>query len=45
VAVATNRRSPWASQYFHRLEDALQGLGTDPATAGDPIKGTFLFDG
>ena len=33
------------SQYFHRLEDALHGLATDPATAGDPIKRTFLFDG
>ena len=33
------------SQYFHRLEDALLGLATDPATAGDPIKRTFLFDG
>ena len=33
------------SQYFHRLEDALHGLATDPATAGDPIKLTFLFDG
>jgi hypothetical protein len=26
------------SQYFHRLADALHGLATDPATAGDPIK-------
>ena len=34
-----------SSQYFHRLQDALQGLGTDPATAADPIKRTFLFDG
>ena len=34
-----------ASQYFHRLEDALRGLATDPATAGDPIKRSFLFDG
>src|SRR5438552_3557786 len=33
------------SQYFHRLEDALRGLATDPATAADPIKRTFLFDG
>lgn len=33
------------SQYFHRLEDALRGLATDPATAGDPIKRSFLFDG
>ncbi|MDM0117440.1 cupin domain-containing protein [Variovorax sp. J22R133] len=34
-----------SSQYFHRLEDALATLTTDPATAGDPIKRTFLFDG
>ena len=33
------------SQYFHRLEDALRGLATDPRTAADPIKRTFLFDG
>lgn len=33
------------SQYFHRLEDALHGLATDPATAADPIKRTFLCDG
>jgi len=33
------------SQYFHRLEDALHGLATDPATAKDPIKRSFLFDG
>jgi mannose-6-phosphate isomerase-like protein (cupin superfamily) len=33
------------SQYFHHLQDAVQGLGTDPATAADPIKRTFLFDG
>jgi mannose-6-phosphate isomerase-like protein (cupin superfamily) len=33
------------SQYFHRLEDAVRGLATDPATAADPIKRTFLFDG
>src|SRR3954453_23601075 len=33
------------SQYFHRLEDAIRGLSTDPATAADPIKRTFLFDG
>ncbi len=32
-------------QYFYRLEDALHGLSTDPATAADPIKRTFLFDG
>ena len=34
-----------ASKYFFRVEDALGGLETDPATAGDPIKRTFLFDG
>jgi mannose-6-phosphate isomerase-like protein (cupin superfamily) len=33
------------SQYFHRLEDVIRGLATDPATASDPIKRTFLFDG
>jgi hypothetical protein len=33
------------SQYFHRLADALDGLATDPATAGDPIKRRFLCDG
>ena len=33
------------SQYFHRLADALHGLTTDAATATDPIKRTFLFDG
>ena len=33
------------SPYFYRLEDALRGLVTDPATAGDPIKRSFLFDG
>ena len=33
------------SQYFHRLEDALGNLTTDPATAADPIKRKFLFDG
>ncbi|OGA74175.1 MAG: hypothetical protein A3G27_10745 [Betaproteobacteria bacterium RIFCSPLOWO2_12_FULL_66_14] len=33
------------SQYFHRLEDALRNLATDPATAADPIKRTFLCDG
>jgi mannose-6-phosphate isomerase-like protein (cupin superfamily) len=34
-----------SSQYFYRLEDALHGLATDPATAADPIKRTFLCDG
>jgi mannose-6-phosphate isomerase-like protein (cupin superfamily) len=33
------------SQYFHRLGDALRGLTTDPGTASDPIKRTFLCDG
>lgn len=33
------------SQYFFRLADALRGLATDPATAADPIKRTFLCDG
>ena len=33
------------SQYFHRLEDALSDLTTDPATAADPIRRKFLFDG
>ena len=33
------------SQYFYRVEDALRGLATDPATAADPIKRAFLFDG
>ena len=33
------------SPYFFRLEDALRGLATDPATAADPIKRTFLCDG
>ena len=34
-----------SSRYFYRLEDALHGLATDPATAADPIKRTFLCDG
>ena len=33
------------SQYFHRLADVSRGLTTDAATATDPIKRTFLFDG
>ena len=32
-------------QHFVRLENALRGLETDPATANDPIKRTFLCDG
>ena len=34
-----------SSQYFHHLDEAVRGLATDPATAGDPIKRTFLCDG
>ena len=34
-----------ASQFFFRVEDAVRGLATDPATAADPIKRTFLCDG
>jgi mannose-6-phosphate isomerase-like protein (cupin superfamily) len=30
---------------FFRLADALRGLATDPATAADPIRRSFLFDG
>ena len=30
---------------FVRLTDALRSLETDPATAQDPIKRMFLFDG
>jgi mannose-6-phosphate isomerase-like protein (cupin superfamily) len=33
------------SQYFHRLDEAIGALATDPTTAADPIKRTFLFDG
>ena len=33
------------SRYFFRVEDAVRGLAADPATAGDPIKRTFLCDG
>jgi mannose-6-phosphate isomerase-like protein (cupin superfamily) len=32
-------------EHFFRLGDALRGLATDPATAADPIKRSFLFDG
>jgi len=32
-------------EYFFRLSNALRGLATDPATAADPIKRSFLFDG
>lgn len=30
---------------FVRLSEVLQHLSTDPATADDPIKRTFIFDG
>jgi len=33
------------SPYFFRVLDAVRGLATDPATAADPIKRTFLCDG
>jgi len=33
------------SRYFFRVDDAVRGLATDPATAEDPIKRTFLCDG
>jgi len=32
-------------EHFFRLADAVRGLGTDPSTAADPIKRTFLCDG
>ena len=32
-------------EYFFRLAVAIRGLRTDPATAADPIKRTFLCDG
>ena len=32
-------------EYFFRLADAVRGLETDPETATDPIKRTFLCDG
>jgi mannose-6-phosphate isomerase-like protein (cupin superfamily) len=32
-------------EYFYRIKDVLRGLATDAATAEDPIKRTFLFDG
>ncbi len=34
-----------ATNRFVHLEDALRSLSTDPATARDPIKRMFLFDG
>lgn len=33
------------TRHFFRAEDAVHGLATDPATALDPIKRTFLCDG
>lgn len=33
------------TKHFVRLRDALRTLATDPATANDPIKRTFLCDG
>ena len=33
------------AENFFRLADAIRGLATDPATAADPIKRTFLCDG
>jgi len=34
-----------STDYFVRLADALRSLATDQATASDPIKRMFLFDG
>jgi mannose-6-phosphate isomerase-like protein (cupin superfamily) len=34
-----------SESHFIRLQDVLQSLATDPATASDPIKRTFLCDG
>jgi mannose-6-phosphate isomerase-like protein (cupin superfamily) len=44
-AIGKGRRasSMRMSRYFYRLEDALRGLATDPATAAD--KRSSLFDG
>jgi mannose-6-phosphate isomerase-like protein (cupin superfamily) len=39
------QENPMKPEYFFRLADALRGLATDPSTAGDPIKRTFLCDG
>ena len=33
------------SEHFVNLNEALKSLSTDPATANDPIKRSFLFDG
>ena len=33
------------SKYFFCVSDAVHGLSTDPATAADPIRRTFLCDG
>jgi mannose-6-phosphate isomerase-like protein (cupin superfamily) len=39
------RKEPAVNQHFYRIKEALYGLATDAATATDPIKRTFLFDG
>jgi len=36
---------PMSADPFIRLDDVLRNLRTDPATAQDPIKRTFVFDG
>ncbi|MEJ6022219.1 hypothetical protein [Ramlibacter sp. PS4R-6] len=33
------------SDRFVNLKEALKSLSTDPATANDPIKRSFIFDG
>jgi mannose-6-phosphate isomerase-like protein (cupin superfamily) len=33
------------SRYFFRIGDAVRSLATDPATATDPIRRSFLCDG
>jgi quercetin dioxygenase-like cupin family protein len=48
VAVAFAPAEPemnMSQDSFVHLPDALQRLSTDPATAGDPIKRMFIFDG
>lgn len=34
-----------SEKFFIRLQEVLQSLAADPATASDPIKRTFLCDG
>jgi quercetin dioxygenase-like cupin family protein len=34
-----------STKHFIRLEDTLRNLATEPATANDPIKRMFLYDG